>query len=78
VVTGAKVQVMAEPTDAGAHPERLPVARRAEVLACHRAAEASGEPGYADPETGLFVFTATYHLTRGECCASGCRHCPYP
>ncbi|MGA2728784.1 MAG: DUF5522 domain-containing protein [Terracidiphilus sp.] len=25
----------------------------------------------------LLVFTATYHLKRGYCCESGCRHCPY-
>jgi len=23
------------------------------------------------------VFTAEYHLRRGWCCQSGCRHCPY-
>ena len=23
------------------------------------------------------VFTAAYHLRRGSCCHSGCRHCPY-
>lgn len=23
------------------------------------------------------VFTAQYHLRRGSCCGSGCRHCPY-
>jgi hypothetical protein len=23
------------------------------------------------------VFTAVYHLKRGYCCRSGCRHCPY-
>jgi hypothetical protein len=23
------------------------------------------------------VFTAAYHLKRGSCCKSGCRHCPY-
>jgi hypothetical protein len=23
------------------------------------------------------VFTAVYHLKRGYCCNSGCRHCPY-
>jgi hypothetical protein len=23
------------------------------------------------------VFTAAYHLKRGSCCNSGCRHCPY-
>jgi hypothetical protein len=24
-----------------------------------------------------FVFTAAYHLKRGYCCNSRCRHCPY-
>lgn len=24
-----------------------------------------------------FVFTAAYHLKRGYCCNSKCRHCPY-
>jgi len=28
-------------------------------------------------EGGLIVFTALYHLKRGTCCDSGCRHCPY-
>lgn len=28
-------------------------------------------------ERGLMVFTKEYHLKRGECCNSGCRHCPY-
>jgi hypothetical protein len=23
------------------------------------------------------VFTASYHLKRGYCCESDCRHCPY-
>ncbi len=23
------------------------------------------------------VFTAAYHLKRGYCCQSGCRHCPW-
>lgn len=23
------------------------------------------------------VFTARFHLRRGYCCESGCRHCPY-
>jgi len=35
-----------------------------------------GEPGYADPTTGYFVFTAA-HLATRECCECGCRHCPY-
>jgi len=26
---------------------------------------------------GQWVFTAKYHLDRGYCCGSGCKHCPY-
>ena len=29
-------------------------------------------------EGPYLVFTAKYHLKRGSCCNSGCRHCPYP
>ena len=28
-------------------------------------------------EGPYMVFTAAYHLKRGSCCHSGCRHCPY-
>jgi hypothetical protein len=28
-------------------------------------------------ENGYVVFTEAYHLQRGTCCGSGCRHCPY-
>ncbi|MEK7832662.1 MAG: DUF5522 domain-containing protein [Acidobacteriota bacterium] len=28
-------------------------------------------------EGGFMVFTAKFHLRRGSCCGSGCRHCPY-
>jgi hypothetical protein len=28
-------------------------------------------------EAGRWVFTEHYHLARGYCCRSGCRHCPY-
>ncbi|MGB0065803.1 MAG: DUF5522 domain-containing protein [Terracidiphilus sp.] len=39
-------------------------------------------PRKLDPEDYYFegqlmVFTAAYHLKRGSCCGSGCRHCPY-
>ena len=34
-----------------------------------------GEDYYLDG--GVMVFTAAYHLKRGYCCDSGCRHCPY-
>lgn len=28
-------------------------------------------------EQGYKVFTEAYHLKRGHCCKSGCKHCPY-
>lgn len=28
-------------------------------------------------EEGLIVLTRQYHLERGYCCGSGCKHCPY-
>jgi hypothetical protein len=28
-------------------------------------------------ENGKVVFTPKYHLERGYCCGSGCRHCPF-
>ncbi len=28
-------------------------------------------------EGACIVFTAAYHLKRGFCCNSDCRHCPY-
>ncbi|HEY0786599.1 MAG TPA: DUF5522 domain-containing protein [Acidobacteriaceae bacterium] len=34
-----------------------------------------GEDFYMDGP--YMVFTAAYHLKRGYCCSSGCRHCPY-
>jgi hypothetical protein len=61
-------------------PDRLDPGHplREVILAAHDAAEVAGEDGYLDPASGLFVFTAGYHLRRGHCCNSGCRHCPYP
>lgn len=32
---------------------------------------------YYFSEEGYLVFTEQYHLKRGYCCQSGCRHCPY-
>jgi hypothetical protein len=42
----------------------------------------AASPPKLDPEDYYFegesmVFTAAYHLKRGYCCGSGCRHCPY-
>ncbi|WP_165872251.1 DUF5522 domain-containing protein [Tenacibaculum sp. M341] len=28
-------------------------------------------------EQGYRVFKEEYHLRRGYCCKSGCKHCPY-
>jgi hypothetical protein len=35
------------------------------------------EPGDYYFDGPNLVFTAAYHLKRGYCCNSGCRHCPY-
>jgi Family of unknown function (DUF5522) len=34
-----------------------------------------GEDYYMDGP--YMVFTEAYHLKRGYCCNSGCRHCPW-
>lgn len=34
-------------------------------------------PGDTYLEGPYVVFTAQYHLRRGYCCNSGCRHCPF-
>ena len=36
----------------------------------------SKEDYYLSPE-GYIIFTEKYHLKRGYCCKSGCKHCPY-
>ena len=28
-------------------------------------------------EAGYVIFTEKYHLNRGYCCKSNCKHCPY-
>jgi hypothetical protein len=59
-------------------PSRLALddPHRSEILAAHEAALAARDAGYADPVTGLFVFTAA-SLSERPCCDNGCRHCPY-
>lgn len=46
-----------------------------ETLKDRRAPPVEGEDFYR--EGAYVVFTARYHLRRGYCCESGCRHCPY-
>lgn len=48
-----------------------------EVTAAHEAALRRGEDHYVDPRTGYQVFTSAFLAARGNCCDSGCRHCPY-
>ena len=43
-----------------------------------RGATPALQPGDYYFDKGLMVFVAAYHLRRGYCCGSGCRHCPYP
>lgn len=61
------------------HPRRLSPThpQREAILRAHGDAVARGLPVYADPVSGLSVFTATFLADRGDCCESGCRHCPY-
>jgi len=51
------------------------------VTEFHRSKNPSGRqkilPGDFYFDSGMIVFTAAYHLRRGFCCGSGCRHCPY-
>ena len=35
------------------------------------------EDEYYYSEEEYIVFTEKYHLKRGYCCKSGCKHCPY-
>ena len=44
----------------------------------HDQAVSRGEDYYFDPDTGLLVMTGPALRDRGECCGSGCRHCPFP
>lgn len=32
---------------------------------------------YYTNDQGYRVFKENYHLRRGYCCKSGCKHCPY-
>ena len=61
------------------HPSRLDPGRASycRIMAAHDAAVAAGEPGYTDPTTGSWVFTAATLAAKGSCCDQGCRHCPW-
>ena len=67
------------PDVARPHPSRLDPMRADydAIIAAHEAAVFAGEPTYRDPLTDLSVMTVVALAARGECCQSGCRHCPY-
>ncbi len=48
-----------------------------EIMIRHKEAIINKQDIYIDPETGNTVLTAEFLLSRGYCCESGCRHCPY-
>ncbi|MDG1490313.1 MAG: DUF5522 domain-containing protein [Planctomycetota bacterium] len=60
------------------HPGRLDTRHpyHGAIIEAHRAAVASGEPLYLDPQSGLWVMTAATLWDRA-CCDNGCRHCPH-
>jgi len=37
----------------------------------------SPEPDFYKDENGRFVMTKSFHIKRGSCCGSKCKHCPY-
>jgi len=49
-----------------------------QAQAAHDSAVAAGVDAYVDQATGFVVFTSAYLAARGDCCDSGCRHCPFP
>ena len=61
------------------HPDRLSCDNPNfdEIMMRHNISMALDEPGYTDPETGLFVFNAKTLADQGKCCAMVCRHCPF-
>jgi hypothetical protein len=61
------------------HHERLSTEhpRYKEIMLRHSMSMALDEPGYRDPDTGLFVFNAKKLADEGKCCAMACRHCPF-
>ena len=37
----------------------------------------SPEPDFYKDKFGNIVMTESFHVKRGKCCGSGCKHCPY-
>lgn len=47
------------------------------IMAAHTESLLAGDPVYVDPLTLRSVMTAAFLASRGKCCTSGCRHCPF-
>lgn len=47
-----------------------------EVFKSNRRANMTQDDYYLSPD-GYIIFTEKYHLKRGYCCKSSCKHCPY-
>lgn len=52
-------------------------ARGVDESSCAETSENALHEGDFYMDGPFMVFTAQYHLRRGYCCNSGCRHCPY-
>ena len=64
-------------TEALSTPLRGRGGQDAPAVASTGSAPLAPEPGDWYMEGQYVVFTEQYHLRRGYCCNSGCRHCPY-
>lgn len=63
-------------------PNSHPRAARVTIVLAMQTPEPTAKPEELAPEDFYWegpymVFTAAYHLKRGYCCNSDCRHCPY-
>lgn len=60
-----------------AEPPKLAAPLLPDIEAIHALCCERKEKTYSDPSTGYSVFTSHAHRSRGLCCGSACRHCPY-
>ena len=51
--------------------------KKYKIKKLHNSAISSGSSSYKDPDTGFSVMTSKFLESRGSCCGSGCRHCPW-
>ena len=51
--------------------------KQCKIKQMHDLAVSRGARTYLDPETGFLVMTSEFLKSKGSCCESGCRHCPW-